>query len=104
MSKTQVMIEAVNANIKKLTSMRYAVERIEDLTAQRAEVVYSHPAKKDGWEHHVVFTRRQAHYGDAWIMEMDHDSYQERQAKQTDEERDEWLADQPTDEELWSQC
>jgi len=73
------MLNALNANISKLTSMRYSVERIEDLTAQRAEVVYSHPAMKEGFRHHVVFTRRQAHYGDEWIMEMDHDSYSVKQ-------------------------
>lgn len=74
MNKTQEMIQAVNANIKKLTNMRYAVEQIGDLTAKRAEVIYSHPAMGDGWNYHVVFTR---HHGKSveWIGEMEHESH-----------------------------
>ena len=75
MSKTNEMIEAVNANIKKLARWEYVVERIEDLTAKRAEVVYSNPAMVDGFTHTVVFNRREAHYGNEWIMEMDYDSH-----------------------------
>ena len=77
MSKTNEMIEAVNANIKKLALCGYVVEKIGDLTTKRAEVVYSNPVMEDGFTHTVVFTRRKAHYGKEWIMEMDYDSHPE---------------------------
>lgn len=87
MTKTNEMLNAINARIKQLSILGYQVVDISDFSTKRADVSFCHSAMGDGWRYHSVFTRRWDNTASCCIDEMNHESHVEGWNPSTEVER-----------------